>query len=151
MNRKKTNWLSYAYVVALALFVASCALNIAASEYSSRLSDSASGLIGVAPAHPDMVLRSFCRGLKVEAPRVSVEEMTETKAWSTLQENVSAYAQRLDLMEQQIHGTEQQFRRFSRWTTWLPPGFLVAAGVLERLDRNKRDRDGEEGVLADAP
>jgi len=105
-NARQSNWASYGYYIFCALFMAGCLLTIVYAEFGIELSRL--GLTSIAPENLARAPKSFWLALRVEAPDVALEEMTKTKAWTNLQEKVSAYAERLELLE-------RQRRVLSRW------------------------------------
>lgn len=123
-----------------------CLLGIGHSRFSIQLSKfgielSELGLISIAPQNLARAPESFRLSLRVEAPDVPVEKMTKTKAWSDLQEKLSGYAQRLELLEAQRRHIEQQHRWLSGWVSNLTLatslGMLIS--VLYMSLKSKRD------------
>ena len=55
----------------------------------------------ISPKNLSTAPESFELALRAESPRFSVEEMTRTRSWRELQNTVSGYAQRLELLERQ--------------------------------------------------
>lgn len=163
MTARQRKWVSRGYSVSWAAFFMFCILSIVESEVSIRLSKlgirfsefdlervSESPLVSAAPDNLASAPESFRRSLRVEAPEVSVEEMTKTKAWRDLQESVSGYAGRLRLLKRQHQQIEDQFMglqayvaKLSMWTTWL---YAVAAAgmiIFTFLNRNGRRREND--------
>ncbi|MEN6337752.1 MAG: hypothetical protein ABFE01_26150 [Phycisphaerales bacterium] len=52
--------------------------------------------------------------------------MTKTKAWSTMQGEVSAYARRLELMDRQMNDLQRYLQRLSTWIQMLGSSSLFA-------------------------
>jgi hypothetical protein len=147
MSMTKANWPSYGYSVISTLFITFCILSIVESKFCIRFSQfsmerSKLGLISIAPENLAGAPESFWYKLRVEAPDVAAEEMTKTKAWSRLQEQVSAYAQRLELMERQSEDIEEHFMRLSTWTSWLTLALAVGMAALAILMNRKGREDG---------
>jgi len=143
-DAKKANWIPYGLVIALGLSILSSSLGILVSRFSTKLSEfsldltdlslerSESGLSTIAPENLARAPESFRRHLQQEAPHLSVEEMTKTRAWSTLQEDVSAYAQRLELLERQMRDISMHDVALTHWRTrvslWVS-GLGIASSV----------------------
>ena len=106
MNARQRNWASYGFNVFSTCVIVGNLLIIVNSRFRTQLMKfdielTELGLISIAPQNLARAPESFWLALRVEAPDVSAREMTKTKTWQDLQEKVSGYAQRLELMERQ--------------------------------------------------
>ena len=145
VNARRGNWSSYGYTVFWSLFMAGCLLSIVLSTFGTKRSKFELELMGpglsntVAPQNLASAPESFRLSLRVEAPDVAVEEITQTKAWADLQESVSAYAQRLELMERQKRYVDKQRLWLSGWVTGLTLVFAIGmVSTLQHMKKTKR-------------
>lgn len=97
MKLSKSQWLSNGYSIFSTLFIVFALMSIANSYSYIRLSRL--GLVSIAPENLKSAPESFSLRLKVESFDFPVEEMVKSKSWGELQSDVSAYAQRLELIE----------------------------------------------------
>jgi hypothetical protein len=138
-NMKKTHWTSYGMIVCYTLFFVFCFFFIIDSRFSSRLAQlnlraAERGLpMSISPKNLESAPESFRLGLRAESGSFPTEEMTKTKAWNTLQNTVSGYAQRLDILE-------KQHRKQSSWTLRLSVVSMIGAilcGFSSRTNGHK--------------
>ncbi len=146
-DAKKAKWFSYGRNFFSYLFIVLAVLSTSESMFGIRLSKldmelsrfdlerSELDLISISPRVLANTPQSFWLSLRVEveAPDVSLEEIPKTKAWKTLQEKVSAYAQRLELMERQMRDIRQQELRLSVWISNLYLASAVGLVVFSAL------------------
>jgi hypothetical protein len=107
ISAKKSNWISHGSTVFSTLFFVFCACSIVDTRFGLQVSklDRQGRERGmpttVAPKNLGRAPEMFRLSLRVESRDFPTEEMTKTKAWSELQNTVTAYAQRLELMDSQ--------------------------------------------------
>lgn len=138
---QKAGWISHGHAICNTLFFVFCSLFIANgvlgiqfSKLNIRLSQL--DLQGVergmpmtsAPQNLESVPESFRLGLRVESRDFPTEEMTQTQAWSGLQNTATAYAQRLELMQSGLQRIDSQNTNLSLWMAGLY--FLSAVGMV---------------------
>ena len=97
MKLNKSNWSSNGYVIFTTLFFVFGFIFMENSKSSLRLSKL--DIVSIAPDNLKSAPELFRLKLKVESQNFPVEEMMKTKSWGELQSTVSAYAQRLKLIE----------------------------------------------------
>jgi hypothetical protein len=99
MKLNKSYWLSNGCVIFSTLFFVFCFIGIENSISSIRVTKL--GIVSIAPENLNRSLESFRLSLIVESRDFPAEEMVKTKSWGKLKSTVSAYAQRLELIENQ--------------------------------------------------
>ena len=151
---KKAKWVSYGYYLFAGLAITGSILGITHAHFNIQLSKlgiqfsefgierSDLGSISTAPTNLASAPESFRLALRREAPNISVDEMTQTKAWSDLQEEASAYAQRLEVMNRQMRDLQEHQMRLSRrmsrrflWTSLLTLPSAIGMALFAFLNR----------------
>lgn len=97
VSDKNMNWALKGQTVFYTLFMVFCALSIVESIAHMRLIKL--DIDTIAPQNLPRLAEMFELSLKVESPDFPIEEMTESESWSTLQDKLTGYAQRLEMME----------------------------------------------------
>ena len=131
MNYKE-QWVSKGHIVLSTVFFVLCAFFIFDCLSQTRVIESGAAAPGVLERAPE----SFRLRLRAESGSFPVEEMTKTEAWSELQKKVSAYAQRLELLQ-------QQNRHRSMIVALLYLVSAVSMGALATMKRMARLKDAD--------
>jgi hypothetical protein len=107
ISAKKANWISHgstAFSTLFYVFCVFCIVDVILSLQVSKLDRQGRehGMpTTIAPKNLEGAPEMFRLSLRVESRDFPTEEMTKMKAWSELQNTVTAYAQRLELMDSQ--------------------------------------------------
>jgi len=131
MKLNKSNWLSNGYVIFATLFFVFGLIFIVNSISSSRVSKL--GIVSIAPENLNRALESFRLNLIVESRDFPTEEMMNTKSWGEFQSTVSAYAQRLELIENQ-----NRLRSITESFLYLFSGIGMA--IFATINRKKQQK-----------
>jgi len=140
MKLNKSNWSSYGYVIFSTLFIVFALIFIENSISFSRVlrlcSDS------IAPENLKSAPELFRLKLKVESKNFPVEEMMKTKSWGELQSTVSAYAQRLKLIE-----NRNSLRSTIESSLYLFSAIGMAIFALINRKKQQKLKDVQPGTL----
>ncbi len=134
MKLNKSNWLSNGYVIFTTLFFVFCLIFIMNTISSIRVSKL--GLESIAPANLKRAPESFRLNLTVESQDFPVKEMMNTKSWDELQSKLSAYAYRLELIENQ-----NRLRSITESFLYLFSAIGMATFALINKKKKRKDKD----------
>ena len=87
------------YIVSVTLFLVLCGLSIRNSKNSTKLSEL--GLTSIAPQNLLSSAESLRLGLAVETDNKSTEIISGSKSWAQHEKRLTAYTERLELLEEQ--------------------------------------------------
>ena len=102
------------------------------------------GTTSIAPDNLPRAAELFRTSLPVQDHEFPVENMTRLPAWSTLQSTLSAYAERLKLLDAQRNEIDRHLQQRALWTSLAALAFIVATGVLSHLGRRTKDTKPNE-------
>ena len=132
MKVNKVDWISNLIIIFNTILIVFCGLSIVESMSSIRVSKL--GIESIAPEVLKQAPKSFRLNLKVECPDFPVEEMMKTESWIELQNSVSAYAERLEILK-------HQNRQRSLWISLVSVVSIIGVGIFFffKMKRNKRN------------
>jgi hypothetical protein len=114
-----------------------------------------SGLGNNTIAHENLprAAEMFEVSIPVEDQGFPVERMTKLKAWKDLNDTLSAYAKRIELMEEQNAELRDKFQHRTEWTSWaglamisLELVFIISHGRAVAQDRRTAGKTSVETV-----
>jgi hypothetical protein len=143
MNTINGRWVTWAATATWAVFIVLCLVSIDNSRLSilsskQRIQLSQLGLASIAPDNLPRAAEIFRTSLPVQDHQFPVNEMTRLPAWSTLQGTLSAYAQRLKLLDAQQQELDRHLQQRSLLTTDGMLASIIAAAILSVLSRRTR-------------
>ena len=101
-----------------------------------------------APAVLASAPKSLALSLAVEKPGFPIEELTHTKAWAQMQERLSGYSKRLELMQEQ----DRKQQAYLNWRSLvIALLYLLAAISMARAAVRKRREDISLPSVATSP
>jgi len=144
MNTINGSWVTGAATAAWAAFMVLCLVSIDNSRLSIRLSRqhiqlSQLGTASIAPDNLPLATEIFRTSLLVQDHQFPVNEMTHLSAWCTLQGTLSAYAERLKLLDVQRQEINHHLQQRSLLTSGAALASIIATLILSVLSRRKKD------------
>jgi len=138
MSPTKSQWLWTAYMTMAAVAIVLSFFSIADSRLSSLRSKQNSqlsqlGIISVAPDGLPLAAMGLVVNVRVQDRDFPIDELTQLPAWSTLQTTLSAYAERLKLLDAQGRELDERLRQRSQWTSWASFAAIFAYLVFVAL------------------
>jgi len=113
----------------MTLFFVFAIINILQSRSNRQIGKL--GINSIAPENLQTAPESFRLKLRVESRDFPVDEMTKTKAWTELQDELTGYSERLKLMDKQN----------DKRSDWIISFYMISAiGMVACTYLNKRNK-----------
>lgn len=146
MAQKKRGWIETANMCVLTAFcvfsfwsVSDSRLSILRSRQSIELTKL--GLTSIAPENLPRAAEIFQSSVAVEAPGFPTEQMTRLEAWKELQGTLSAYAERLKVLNAQGEELNRQLQQGRDWRSYLTLALAIGMMVLTVMNRRRMSKD----------
>jgi hypothetical protein len=141
---KNRNWITHAVTGTSAVFIVLCLFSVENSRLGTLRSQqslqlSQLGSASIAPENLPRAADLFLTSLRVQDHEFPVENMTRLPAWSTLQSTLSAYAERLKLVNANSNEIDRHLQQRSLWTALGALAFIVANLVLILMRGRTKD------------
>ena len=138
MSLKKSLWLSGAATATWAIFIVLCLVGIDNARIGTLRSKQGLQLskLGTSSIAPDNLPRAadlLRTSVPVQNRDFPIEALTQSRAWTTLQNTLSAYAERLKLLDAQNRELDHRLQKRSLWTDFAALGAIIINGLLLML------------------
>jgi hypothetical protein len=148
-NMKNRTWIRHAATATWAVFMVLCLFSIENSRLGTLRSKqsiqlSELGLTSIAPDNLPRAAEIFRTTLRAQDHEFPVENMTRLPAWSTLQSTLSAYAERLKLLDAQRDEIDRHLQQRTLWTSWAALAFMIANGIAFQMGWRTKDTKHHE-------
>lgn len=142
MSLKKPLWLSGAATATWAIFIVLCAVSIDDSRIGSLRSKqslqlSKLGPTSLAPDNLPLAVDLLRTSIPVQNHDFPIAALTQLPAWSTLQNTLSAYAERLKLLDAQNRELDQHLQKRSLWTAFAALVAILINVLLLTLNKRR--------------
>ncbi len=144
LSKWKVTWISHSFVICYSLLFVFCYISIADTKFSTRMTESKlqayeNGIpSSLAPSNLKRIPEHLRLSLQVESRDFPTEQLTQTKAWSELQNTLAEYARRLDFIEEQNRLWERRDMKRSDWFLYLTLACVFGLLILDLSDRENR-------------
>jgi hypothetical protein len=142
MSLKKPLWLSAAATATWAIFIVLCAVSIDDSRIGTLRSKqglqlSKLGSTSIAPDNLPRAADLLRTSIPVQNRDFPIAALTQLPAWSTLQNTLSAYAERLKLLDAQNRELDQHLQKRSLWTAFAALVAILINVLLLTLNKRR--------------
>jgi hypothetical protein len=105
------------------------------SKHSTQLSQL--GLTSIAPDNLPRAADTLRTSIPAQDRDFPIDELTRLPAWTTLQSTLSAYTERLKLLNAQNRELDHRLQQRSLWTAWVALGVIISNVLLYSLNKRR--------------
>lgn len=118
-------------------------LGILQSKHRSALTKL--GSKSISPENLPGAAKTFEVRIPVEDREFPVERMIKLKAWEELNDTLSAYAKRIELMQEQNEELNDRLQRRATWTSWSALAMISLSFVFGLWQRRAAAQEAKNG------